>query len=135
MKTERRIALWVGVLYIIGTVAGVLSVVSAGSPLLGADDYLTKIADNENQMYLGTLFVLTMGVSLAIIPAVIYPVLKKHNEILAVGYVIFRGALETLTYLITVICWLVLVPVSQEYGGGWFRSEKCWSMYRKTQQP
>ena len=42
MKTERRIALWVGVLYIIGTVAGVLSVVSAGSPLLGADDYLKK---------------------------------------------------------------------------------------------
>ncbi|MBI5961334.1 MAG: DUF4386 domain-containing protein [Chloroflexi bacterium] len=115
MKTERRIALWIGVLYIIGTVAGVLSVVSAGSPLLSADDYLTEIADNENQMVLGALFVLIMGVSLALIPAIAYPVLKQHNEILAVGYVIFRGALETLTYVVTVLIWLVLVPISQEY--------------------
>ena len=107
--------MWVGVLYIIGTVAGVLSVVTAASPLLGADDYLTKIADNENQMYLGALFVLIMGVPLALIPAVAYPVLKKHNEILAVGYVIFRGALEGFTYVLLAISWLVLVPISQEY--------------------
>jgi hypothetical protein len=62
MSTNRKIAVWVGVLYIIGTVAGVLSVVTAGSPLLGADDYLTKIADNESQMYFGVLCVLIMGV-------------------------------------------------------------------------
>ncbi len=115
MSTNRKIAVWVGVLYIIGTAAGVLSVVTAGSPLLGADDYLTKIADNENQMFLGALCILIMGVPLALIPAVAYPVLKKHNEMFAVGYVIFRGALEGFIYILLAISWLVLVPISQEY--------------------
>jgi len=114
MDTNRKIAIAVGVLYIIGTVAGVLSVVTTNS-ILGASDYLTKISHHENQMYLGALFVLIMGLALAVIPAVAYPILKKHNEVLAVGYVIFRGALETLTYVVVILGWLVLVPVSNEY--------------------
>ena len=113
MDTNRKIAIAVGMLYIIGTVAGVLSVATTNS-ILGAEDYLTKIADHETQMYLGALFVLIMGLVLAVIPAVAYPVLKKHNEVLAVGYVIFRGALETLTYVVIAFSWLVLVPVSHE---------------------
>jgi hypothetical protein len=56
-----------------------------------------------------------MGLSLAVIPAVIYPVLKVHNQALAVGYVVFRGALETATYLAIAIGWLLLIPLSQSY--------------------
>ena len=60
MNTDRKIAIFVGVLYIIGTVAGVLSVASAGS-LLDASDYLAEIASHETQMYMGALCVLIMG--------------------------------------------------------------------------
>jgi hypothetical protein len=66
-------------------------------------------------MITGALCVLIMGLSLAMVPIVAFPVLKQQNEALALGYIVFRGALETVTYLVMVISWLVLVPISQEY--------------------
>ena len=56
-----------------------------------------------------------MAVALALVPVVIYPVLKKHNETLAFGYVVFRGALETFTYLILVVSWILLIILSQDF--------------------
>ena len=57
---------------------------------------------------------LTMGFALAMVPVMLFPILKKQNEILALGYVVFRGALETVTYIASVIPWLFLITVSQE---------------------
>jgi Domain of unknown function (DUF4386) len=114
INSSQRIATLVGVLFIIGTVAGIASVVIAGS-VLSAPDYLTKIAVNANPITLGALCVLTMGLALALVPVVIFPVFKKHNEVLALGYVVFRGALETFTYVIIVISWLLLLPLSREF--------------------
>lgn len=114
MNTSRKTAIVVGVLYIIGTVTGVLSVVFTKS-VLDAPDYLAEIAANGNPIITGALFVLTMGLALAMIPAVMFPVLKKHHEGLAVGYVIFRGALETVSYIGMAISWLLLIILSQEY--------------------
>ena len=109
----RKIAIIVGVLYIIGTVAGILSVGFIG-PILGPD-YLVKTSANANQMIIAALFVLIMGLALALVPVMMFPISRKHNEALALGYVVFRGALETVCYLATVICWLFLVPLSQAY--------------------
>jgi len=111
---SRKTAIIVGVLYIIGTVTGVLSLVFAG-PILDDPDYLMKVSANENQIIIGALFVLTMGLALAMIPAVMFPVLKKHHEGLAVGYVVFRGALETVSYIAMAVSWLLLITLSQEY--------------------
>jgi hypothetical protein len=112
--TSRKTAIIVGVLYIIGTVAGILSLVFAG-PILNGPDYLIKVSANENQIIIGALFVLTMGLALAMIPAVMFPILKKHHEGLAVGYVVFRGGLETVSYIAMAISWLLLITLSQEY--------------------
>ncbi len=114
MNTSRKTAIIVGVLFIMGTVSGVLSVVLS-SPILDTEDYLTKVFANESQFMVAALFVLTMGLALAMVPVMMFPILKKQNEALALGYVIFRGALETVTYMATVISWLVLIILSQEY--------------------
>lgn len=114
MNTNRKIAIIVGLLYIIGTVAGILSVVFTSS-ILEAPDYLTKIAVNGNPITIGALFILTMGFALALIPALVYPILKTRYEALALGYLIFRGALETVMYIIFAISMLLLIPLSQEY--------------------
>src|SRR5574341_1556222 len=98
MNTNRKTATIVGVLYIIGTVAGILSVVFTG-PILNDPDYLIKVSANENQILIGALFVLTMGFALALVPVMLFPIFKKYNEALALGYVVFRGALETVTYI------------------------------------
>jgi hypothetical protein len=112
MNTYRMTAIVVGVLYIIGTVSGILSVVLT-QPVLDDPDYLVKISANGNQIITGALLVLMMGLALAMVPVVMFPILKKHNETLAVGYVVFRGGLETVTYIALVISWLLLVPFSQ----------------------
>ena len=114
MDTNRKTAIIVGVLFIIGTVAGILSVVFTSS-ILNAPDYLMKVSANENKIIIGALFVLVMGFALAMVPVMMFPIFKKHNEALALGYVVFRGALETVTYIASVICWLFLLILSQEY--------------------
>jgi hypothetical protein len=114
MNTHKMTARIVGVLYIIGTVAGVLSVVFTGS-ILSDPNYLSKVSENQNQLVIGSLFVLLMGFSLAMMSVVLFPILKKYNEALAIGIVVFRGALEAVLYIAMVISWLLLLTVSQEY--------------------
>jgi hypothetical protein len=84
-------------------------------PILEGPDFLAQVSANPNQIVTGALFLLTMGLALALMSVMMFPVLKKHNETLAVGYVVFRGALEAVTDLVLVMSWLVLPLISQEY--------------------
>jgi hypothetical protein len=110
----RKTAVIVGLLFIIGDIAGVLSVLLTGG-LLKGPDAITKIAANQNQVVLGALLVLVMGFALALIPVVLFPVFKKYNEVLALGCVVFRGALESVAYMATAGAWLLLVELSREH--------------------
>jgi hypothetical protein len=103
----------VGVLFIIGTAAGVLSMVMS-TPMRDTA-YLTNLAANPNQITVAALCVLLMGLALALVPIVLFPLLKKYNEALALGYVVFRGALETVIYIAMAIGWLVLIALGLEY--------------------
>jgi hypothetical protein len=114
VNAYRKAALIVGVLYIIGTVTGVLGVVLT-KPILDAEDYLVKVSVNQDQFITGVLLLLVMGLVLALVPVVVYPILKKHDQVLALGYVVFRGGLETFTYIASVIIMLLLVAVGQAY--------------------
>ncbi len=114
MNTNKKTASIVGVLYIIGTVTGILSVVFYGSTL-NDPDYLRQISANQNQVVIGILFWLTMCLALAMVPVMLFPILEKYNRVLALGYVVFRGALETVVGIIMGITRLLLIPVSQEY--------------------
>jgi hypothetical protein len=113
MSTNRRIAVVAGVLWILATVADLISRVVLVQPILGAPDYLTKISANENQVLLGALFLFIGAVAAAGIAIALYPVLRKHNEGLALGSVGFR-LIEGALYLGIVVCLLMLVTLSQE---------------------
>ncbi|MBK8798878.1 MAG: hypothetical protein IPM07_22295 [Anaerolineales bacterium] len=65
--TNRKTAILVGVLFIIGTVMGVLSVVFV-SPVLDGPGYLARIAANPAPMILGAFCMLAMGLALALVP-------------------------------------------------------------------
>jgi len=114
MNTYRSNTIIAGVLYIIGTVAGILSL-ALSAPVRDAQNVLISVAANANQVRIAALFVMLMGLSLAMVPIVLYPVLRRFNEVLALGYVVFRGALETVTYFVTAIGWLLLLALSQLY--------------------
>jgi Domain of unknown function (DUF4386) len=111
MMSDRRAATLVGVLYIIGTVAGVTGVVIMPSFAPGTD-ILAQVAAHRGAMIAGTLLVLTMGLSLSALAAVFYPIGRRFSEVLSMGYVIFRGALEGMTYVISALFWLVLIALS-----------------------
>lgn len=113
MHTHRKTAIVVGTLFIIGTVAGILSLVVT-TPVLDGSDYLARVSTDGNRLIVGALLVLTMSLVLALIPVVLFPIARKHNEFLALGYVVFRGALEPIATIGVVIPWLALVVVGQE---------------------
>ncbi|MAU13831.1 MAG: hypothetical protein CL607_28700 [Anaerolineaceae bacterium] len=118
MNTYRRTAVIVGVLYIIGTASGILSLAATSSVLVEPPTFLevfSQISANQSQLILGALLILLMGLSLAMIPVVMYPILKRQNETLALGYVVVRGALEAFTYLMITVSWLLLVTFSHEF--------------------
>jgi hypothetical protein len=103
----------VGGLFIVGTVAGVLSVVFQ-QPVVGADDYLTEVSLNADRVATGSLLVLVMGVALVGVAIAMYPVLKQHSERFALGYVVARS-IESLFAVIDTILVLTLLTVSREF--------------------
>lgn len=107
----------IGVLFIIGTVAGILSVVLTGS-ILDSTDYLYQISQNEGKFIVGILAIVVMAVALSLIPVLLFPIFRKYNEALALGAVVFRGALEAAVYLAIVINMLLLVTLSRQLGSG-----------------
>lgn len=95
-KTSARAA---GALFITATVSGVLSLIllePAGTP--------------AGRITAGALLVLVMAGAIALIPAMLFPVLKQHNEAMAVGYVVAR-TLEVVLVLPAAITPLMLVTV------------------------
>ena len=114
MNTNRKTAIIVGVLYIIGTAAGILGGVVTG-PVLNDPEYLALVSANQNQMIVGVLLIFVMGFALVMVPVLLFPIFRKYNEALAMGAVVFRGALEGVAYILLVIAWLLLVTVSQEF--------------------
>jgi hypothetical protein len=115
MNTYRKTAVIVGILFIIGTVSGVLAgVVTA--PIRAGSTYPLNIAASETQWIIGTLLVLLMGLSLAMVPVLLYPIFKKHNEVLAFGAVLFRGVLEQVCETLLVISMFLLLTVSEIFG-------------------
>ena len=112
MNTERKTARTVGILFILATLAGITSA-SLSGPIY-APDYLVSISENESQVLLSALSSLIMAIAVAGIAISAYPVLRKHNEALALGYVGARIA-EGIMFILTVVSWLLLLVLSREY--------------------
>jgi hypothetical protein len=110
MKSHRKAARIAGVLFIIGTVAGVLSI----SPIIDGPDYLTKGSANESQVITAALFQFIMAAAYVGFAVTLYPILRKYNEGLAIGFVGFRfiaGALN----ILGVVSILLLLTLSQDF--------------------
>ena len=114
MNTSRKSAILVGVFYIAATVAGILSLVFT-EPVLNSPDYLVNVSANTTQVTIGVLLLLIDSAAVVGIAVMMFPILKKHNEALALGAVVFRGALEAVIYIAIVINWLLLISLSREY--------------------
>ena len=113
MNTSKKTARIVGVLFITATVAGFISAGFLG-PILEASDYLAEVSANETSLLIGALFTFIMGFAGAGIAILMYPILKKHNEGMALGSVGFR-IIEGVLFSVSAIFLLLLVPLSREF--------------------
>jgi hypothetical protein len=123
MNTYRKNAVMAGVLYILGTVFGVLGAVIggevfisliSGKPLAGVD-ILGLVAANSSRLTWGAFFTIMMGISLVAMTVFLYPIFRKDSKELAMGMVLFRGALEGTWYFLTTIGYLALIALGNEY--------------------
>jgi len=117
MSADRKAAVWIGVLYIIGTVVLVLSLPVTGATLTAAGGP-GQVAAPPNQLAIGALLVLLAGFALAMVPVVFWPVGKRYNETLAMGYIVFRGAIEGGLYMVTALGFLLLNALSTQPDAG-----------------
>jgi hypothetical protein len=88
------------------------------APLHAAGDPLGAAVAHPGTVVTGALLVLVMGLSLGFVPVVLFGVLRPAGETLAIGYLIMRGAVETVCYVILAIGLLLLVPFGEAMAAG-----------------
>ncbi len=123
MNAYRMNAVMTGALYFLGTVFGVLSVVIGGEVLssltvskpLDGMDMLSLVAANSSRLTGAAFFTIMMGISLVAMTVFLYPIFRKDSKELAMGLVLFRGALEGTWYFMTALGFLALVALGNEY--------------------
>jgi hypothetical protein len=123
MKTYRMNALMAGVLYFLGTAFGVGSVIVGGKVLsstvqtnpLSGIAFLDLVVVDSSRILGGSFLILLMGISLVAMTAFLYPIFRKDNKELAMGMLLFRGAMEGVYYFMTTISFLVLLALGKEY--------------------
>jgi hypothetical protein len=111
MNTNRRSAVIVGILFLLGF-AGAFGPVMV-KPILDDPMYLARIFENQNTVMMGVLAQLIMALACAGIAIGLYPILKKHNESLALGAVGFR-MIENIFQIVAALALLTLLTLSQE---------------------
>lgn len=110
--TNRKNAVIAGVLFVIGTVSGVISAV-IGIPVWNAPDYLLKLSANASLINLGAFLQFTMAISCAGISLALYPILRKYSEGLAIGAVGFR-LIENMLQILKAVSMITLLALGRE---------------------
>lgn len=116
MDYHRKAAIIVGVLFIMATAVTIMSLFLIDSLLEPVDDpdFFARVAADENEIVAGSLLFLICAVAVVLIPVVMFPILRKYSEALALGYLGFR-MIEAVAVVATVVSWLLLITLSQDY--------------------
>jgi hypothetical protein len=118
MSSDRKSAIWVGVLYIVATVFPASSAVPWNA-LIGGEGMLANASTHESQLITWALLNLVGAVAVAGVALMMYPILirvvdtsvKKGLTLWYVGTRITEGAI----YLVAVLAALAFFPLSREF--------------------
>lgn len=119
MYSDRAIARIVGVLFIVATAAPILTapfIGFLGGGVIGepVPEYLARVSENELQVFVGMLIELIWVLAVVGIPVVIFPILKRHNRALALGFYSLRFV-EAISTVVGSVILLTLLALSQEF--------------------
>jgi len=113
MTTNRKAAIGIGILFILATFMGVLMAGMIG-PIIENENYLTDMYKNAFIVQISTLFNLVMASAVVGIAVLIYPILKRENHTLAIGYLSAR-IVEGTVLVIASVAWLLLVSLGAQF--------------------
>ncbi len=113
MNSYRKTAIIVGVLFLIAMGTSLLGINLLES-ILNAPDYLINVSANKTQVIIGALLEFICAIAVVGIAVMMFPILKKHNEALALGYVGAR-IIESVATFVAGISPLSLITLSQEF--------------------
>ncbi|MHC4213004.1 MAG: DUF4386 domain-containing protein [Planctomycetota bacterium] len=113
MDSYRKTSIIVGVLFL---TAMFTSIVGDGliKSIVDAPDYLINAYPHKTKVITGVLLQLTCAAAVVGIAVLLFPILKKHNEPIALSYVGFR-VIESAIIFVSAISILLLITSSQEY--------------------
>ena len=113
MNTYRTTARVVGVVYLAGFVVGIVGIGLIQS-ILGAPNHLAAISANSITVAIGAVLWLMAVVGDAAHGVLMFPVLKPHNERIAVGYLAAR-IVDAIFIAVMVLFILLQIPLGSEY--------------------
>lgn len=108
-KTERLI----GLLFIIATAGSVVGG-SLIDSVIDSPEKLVNVVASEPKMMVAVLLTLVLAISVILIPALLFPVLKRQDEKLALSYFAVR-ILEALTPIVDIFGILMLISLSRSF--------------------
>ena len=93
MKYFKEPAQRIGWLFVLATLAGVLSVVVMSSTL-GDDDLLSAVHANQGSVIVGETLIFVMLIAMVGTAVLLFPIIRKHSETLALSYLLARTPLS-----------------------------------------
>jgi len=110
VRSERKTAIFIGILLIAAIGFGILNSI----PALERPDYLTELAAITPRVLIAVFFQAAMACVYLCIAALFYPVIKKYNEALAAGYFGFR-IIGAAFLFVGIVSLLLLLTLSQSF--------------------
>lgn len=110
MDVFRKKSTVVGVLLILGIVAGILSI----DPVIDKPDNLASVSINTNPILVRAFMQFILALFYAAVPIVLYSLFEKINASLTVGFLVFR-IIAVVLILIGWMSILLLLNLSQEF--------------------
>src|SRR6266705_1111787 len=124
--SQRRAEIVIAALFLL-TAATSIPAAFALDPVLNVPDYLARSFPNKAALVLDALLWSFNNIGIVFIAVFAFPVLRKLDETLAVGYLASR-IIEGTIMMVGVVATLLLIPLSQEFlkagapHGSWFQT-------------
>jgi len=114
MNSSRKIAVMVGALFLFSNATFLLGAFGLVEPILNAPDYLTQASGHRTQLVLGVLLELVNGIAYVGIAVLVFPILRRRFESMALWYVCFR-IIEFVMQTLSDLSPLSLLNVSEAF--------------------
>ena len=110
MNSNKNISRIAGLLIILGIVSGILSIVAS----VESENFLNEVYPNKNQVLIGAIFQFLLVPIYIGFSLVLYPILKKYNKTLSIGFIGFR-IMAGVFQLLGIILLPVFILLSQKF--------------------